>query len=148
MEQGGKSWTAYVVTIVIGLVLILLITPAVWGASTLGGALALVAFLAFIVYRILYIKSYNLNYDKSGIWIRYGIFPWDKRAYGVKWRDLDGALCYPTFTSWLFKSYSIRLTHRFTKSGEIAVSEVAHGHSVVGAINARHQDLVRGNALN
>jgi len=49
--------------------------------------------------------------------------------------------------SWLFKSYSIRIGHRFTKSSEILLSHMMRGDESVMIINSRHQELVRANAL-
>lgn len=83
----------------------------------------------------------------TGVWVYSGILPWNKGVAGVKWRDLDEAVYFQSMGSWLFKSYSVRIGHRFTKSSEILLSHWARGHEAAMAINGQHQDLVRANAL-
>jgi hypothetical protein len=144
---GGKSWTAYVGVVLIGIVLFFVITPLAWKVSTTVGVVALIISLCLTIYRFLELNSYHLYYDDSGVWIYSGILPWKKGVTGVKWRDLDEAVYFQSISSWLFKSYSIRIGHRFTKSSEIVLSHMAHGHEVVMTINGQHQELVRANAL-
>lgn len=144
---GGKSWTAYVRVVLIGVVLVFFATPVAWAASAISGAVVLAASLAFLVYKFLLLKSFHLYFDDVGVWVYSGIFPWSKGVGGVKWRDLDEATYFQSMGSWLFKSYSIRIGHRFTKSSEILLSHWARGHEAVMAINGQHQDLVRAGAL-
>jgi hypothetical protein len=144
---GGKSWTAYVRVVLIGIVLLLVITPLAWSASAATGAIALVVSLIFVIYQFLVLKSFHLYFDDVGIWVYSGILPWNKGVAGVKWRDLDEAVYFQSMGSWLFKSYSIRIGHRFTKSSEILLSHWARGHEAVMTINGHHQELVRAGAL-
>jgi hypothetical protein len=145
---GGKSWTAYVRVVLLGLVLLGLATPLAWAAATGAGILVLLASLGFLVYKVLLLNSYHLYMDDIGVWIFSGVFPWNKGVAGVKWRDLDEAVYFQSMGSWLFKSYSIRIGHRFTKSSEILLSHWARGHEAVMHINGQHQQRVRANALN
>ena len=144
---GRKSWTAYVRVVLVGIVLFLFVTPLVWFASVTAGVVALSASLAWVVYQFLLLKSFRLYFDDVGVWVYSGILPWNKGVTGVKWRDLDEAVYFQSIGSWLFKSYSIRIGHRFTKSSEILLSHWARGHEAVMAINGRHQELVRAGAL-
>ncbi len=144
---GGKSWTAYVRVVLFSIVLLLIVTPVAWSASVTAGALALIASLAFVVYQFLLLKSFHLYFDDVGVWVYSGILPWKKGVAGVKWRDLDEAVYFQSMGSWLFKSYSIRIGHRFTKSSEILLSHWARGHEAVMAINGQHEGLVRARAL-
>lgn len=144
---GGKSWTAYVRIVLIGLVLFLVVTPLAWQASATAGVVVLAISLAFVVYQFLLLKSFHLYFDDIGVWVYSGILPWNKGVAGVKWRDLDEAVYFQSMGSWLFKSYSVRIGHRFTKSSEILLSHWARGHEAVMAINGQHQGLVRANAL-
>jgi hypothetical protein len=144
---GGKSWTAYIRVIAIGFVSLFIITPLAWHASVGTGLVVLLLSLGFTAYQFLELKSYHLYFDDAGVWIYSGILPWKKGVAGVKWRDLDEAVYFQSIGSWLFKSYSIRIGHRFTKSSEILLSDMARGHEVVMTINGRHQNLVRANAL-
>lgn len=144
---GGKSWTAYVRVVLIGLALFFVVTPLAWQASAAAGAVVLAISLAFVVYQFLLLKSFHLYFDDIGVWVYSGILPWNKGVAGVKWRDLDEAVYFQSMGSWLFKSYSVRIGHRFTKSSEMLLSHWARGHEAVMAINGQHQGLVRANAL-
>ncbi|MET3119803.1 hypothetical protein AAKU64_004049 [Undibacterium sp. GrIS 1.8] len=145
---GGKSWTAYIRVIAIGFVLFCIVTPLAWRASVVAGIVVLLLSLGFTAYQFLELRSYHLYFNDIGVWIYSGVLPWKKGVAGVKWRDLDEAVYFQSIGSWLFKSYSIRIGHRFTKSSEILVSHMTRGNEVVMKINGRHQDLVRANALN
>lgn len=144
---GGKAWTAYIGLIFGGFALLFIVTPLIWSASLIFGLIFLALSLAFLVYQYLHIKSYHLYFDDMGVWIYSGILPWSKGVLGVKWRDLDEAVYFQSIWSWLFKSYSIRIGHRFTKSSEIFLSHWSHGQDVVMTINGKHQELVRADAL-
>ena len=144
---GGKSWTAYVGVGLVGLILLYVVMFA-WAASWIAGIIALIVSLLFITYKALVLRSVHLYYDDIGIWVYSGFLPWNKGLGGVKWRDLDEAVYFQTIWSWLFKSYSIRIGHRFTKSSEIFLTHITRGHEAVIEINSQHQNLVRSNALN
>lgn len=144
---GGKSWTAYVRVVLVGIVLFFIVTPLAWSASVTAGVVMLVASLVLVVYQFLFLRSFHLYFDDVGVWVYSGVLPWNKGVAGVKWRDLDEAVYFQSMGSWLFKSYSIRIGHRFTKSSEILLSHWARGHEAVMAINGQHQGLVRASAL-
>jgi hypothetical protein len=61
---------------------------------------------------------------------------------GVKWRDVEDAVYFPNFLSWLLKSYTVRIGHRFTKSSEIVLPHIAYGHKAVMHINEFHQNVL------
>lgn len=145
---GGKSWTAYVRVAIVGFVLLCIVTPFVWSLSTALGLIALTASLGFVAYQVLVLRSFYLFFDDVGVWVSSGVLPWNTGVAGVKWRDLDGATYTQSMGSWLFKSYSICIGHRFTKSSEIILSNWMHGDQAVFAINDRHAELVRSGALN
>ncbi|MCV2363888.1 hypothetical protein LNV23_10560 [Paucibacter sp. DJ1R-11] len=143
----GKSWTAYFSIGLIALFVLPIAVSVAWQASWVAGIAVLVLVLAVIAYRVLVIRSFHLYYDDVGVWVYSGVLPWSKGVAGVKWRDLDEAVYFQTFWSWLFKSYSMRIGHRFTKSSELFLSHMARGHESVMEINGQHQELVRANAL-
>ena len=145
---GRKSWTAYLGVIFLGLVLLLLLVPLAWQLSAGFGMIVFALVSAFLAYKILTINSCHLYCDDSGVWVYSGILPWKKGVQGVKWRDLDEAVYFQNMGSWLFKSYSLRIGHRFTKSSEVLLSHIARGDQSVIAINTQHRELVRQNRLN
>lgn len=131
------SWIAYVRPVVIFSIMMLasvLLTNLHWGLA-LGMA---VAALGLFAYNVLLLRSVRLYADDTGVWVYSGILPWAKGMYGVKWRDLEDAVFFQTFTSWLCKSYTVRIGHRFTKSSEIIIPHVHRGHEAVTTINERH----------
>jgi len=94
--------------------------------------------LGFFVYHFLYLRSIVLYTDDIGIWCYSGILPWKKGARGIKWRDLDSAVVYLNFISWLFNSYTICINHRFTKASELFLRNVRRGKEAVEYINTLH----------
>lgn len=86
--------------------------------------------------------------DDLGVWVFWGILPWNKGTEGVKWRDIDEAVYFPDLWSWLGKSYTVRVGHRFTKEREIFLSNMANGKEAVQTINAKHAELIRLKQIN
>lgn len=142
-----KSWTAYINTLLLAVLLFGFALPLAFRYSELAaGAVMLVAVL-LVGYRILLIRSVQLYYDDVGVWLYSGILPWAKGVQGVKWRDMDEAVFIQSFWSWLFRSYSIRIGHRFTKSSEILLTRMGNGKAAVEKLNAHHQELIRNNVI-
>ena len=144
---GGKAWTAYVRVALIAAVLLLFLTPLIWMFSSALGVVSLLVSIAFLTYQVLVVKSFHLYFDDVGVWVFAGVLPWNKGVSGVKWRDLDEAVYFQSMGSWLLKSYSIRIGHRFTKTSEIVLSHWGRGNEAVMKINAQHEALVRDGAI-
>lgn len=149
------SWLAYVKT-VLKFVVMAAIAAGVafwtWNAARTDVSLQagisasmglLLIALAMFIYRIFYLRSVRLYTDEVGVWIYRGILPWSRGTNGVKWRDLEDAVYYTGFFSWLFRSYTVRIGHRFTKTSEIVVADLARGHKAVEHINQVHRDALR-----
>ena len=142
-----KSWTAYVRPVLAGLIIVpffLLLTNS--GSYFITLPLAALA-AVFFAYRVLVLKSYVLFFDNEGVWVSSGVLPWTKATSGVKWRDLNDAAFFTGFASWLFRSHSLVVRHRFTESGQIYLDHMANGDKVVPAINSRLSDLARAGQL-
>lgn len=144
---GSKSWTAYVGIAIVGSILFAIGVGLAGSASLMGGMLLILLTALFIGYRVMELRSYRLYHDDIGVWVYSGILPWRKGVIGVKWRDVDEAVYFQTLWSWLFKSYSLRIGHRFTKSSEINLSHIALGHEAVLRINRQHEALIRADEL-
>ena len=140
---GRKSWTAYVGLSLLAILLLFVAVPAAWLAHFGAGLAVLVVSLVGLGYRFAVIRSTHLYYDDAGVWLASGVLPWARGVVGVKWRDLDEAVFMQGLWSWMFKSYTIRIGHRFTKSSEIVLSHMARGHDVVMTINRVHADKAR-----
>lgn len=138
----GVSWLAYVAP-----TLTALIAVGAGGLLTqyylyVGMAVIAVVVLVF-AYHFLMLRSVRLYADEMGVWLFRGILPWAKGVSGVKWRDLDEAVFFQTFFGWVFKSYNLRIGHRFTRGSEILASGVFRGDAAVREINQYHMDLIR-----
>jgi hypothetical protein len=138
-----KSWVAYIKVCVLSLIALPLVVSIAGNFAVIYGVIAAIVGLAFITYNFLIIKSYHLFIDETGVWVSQGILPWAKGTHGVKWRDLENATYFPNFGSWLFKCHTLRIGHRFTKSSEIVLSNMAQADHAVSAINVQHQNMVR-----
>jgi len=138
-----KAWTAYIGTFLLALLLFGGLLPLAFHWNELAAACVLVFSALIIGYRFLLIRSYQLYYDDVGVWLYSGILPWKKGRNGVKWRDMDEAVFVLSFWSWLSRSYAIRIGHRFTKSSEILLTDMAGGKEAVRKLNAHHQELIR-----
>ncbi len=136
------AWTAYIRPCVIFL-LFLVVGFAMAALILIPGLLLLLMGLGLFTYQVLYIASVRLFTQDDGVWIFSGIFPWNKGVYGVKWRDLDEALFTQGFFGWLFKSFKVTLTHRFTKDSEISMPHIKNGDQAAAHINALHIARIR-----
>lgn len=149
------SWLAYIKTTLKFLLLIILITVGTAMASGsakdpaelylgigIGCTISLIV-IAFFTYRVLFLRSVQVYTDDIGVWLYRGILPWSKGTLGVKWRDLEDAVYYPNFVSWLFRSYTVRVGHRFTKTSEIVVADLSHGREAVEHINGVHREMLQ-----
>lgn len=130
-----KSWTAYLIPCLLWAFF------SFWGLLTLG-------IFGFIIYFIFWgipfglwifsIRKYLLYTDSKGVWLSYGIFPWTKGVVGVLWRDLNECVFENSFFGWLFKSYTIIASNRFTKSSEIKMSHTKNGKLAIQEMNSLH----------
>lgn len=47
----------------------------------------------------------------------------------------------------MFRSYTVRIGHRFTKTTEIFVNHLASGHTAVEHINQMHQKILQAEQI-
>lgn len=116
---------------------VLYIACIVWGFIT----------FIFGILALLNLRSIKLYIDEEGVWAYSGIFPWSKGSFGIKWRDLDTALYMTGFLSWACKSYTITVSHRFTKDSEIVLKNVYKGDQFVKQVNTLHQYYLEENNI-
>lgn len=149
VELGRKAWTAYIGLAFVAMFLFFIAAPLAWTSSSGSTAIGVLCLsVVYVGYRFAVIRSVRFYYNDLGVWAASGILPWNKGVVGVKWRDMDEAVYYQSLFSWLSKSYSIRVGHRFTKNSEIVLTHIARGHQAAGRITTEHQRLLRNNALN
>jgi hypothetical protein len=140
---GTKSWLAYAGTILLAVLLFGGLLPLAFLWNEIAAGIVFVVSAIYIGYRLLLLRSLQLYFDEVGVWVYQGILPWNRGVTGVKWRDMEDASFVQTFWSWLTRSYTIRIGHRFTKTSEIVLTHIGSGHKVVAALNSRHQQLIR-----
>jgi len=143
----GKSWTAYVGTFVLAVLLFFVALPLAFKYNTRAALVVLIGSALIVGYRFLSIRSVQLYYDEAGVWLASGILPWKKKLNGVKWRDMDEASYESNFWSWLFRSYTVRISQRYTQDTEIFASGMARGKDAVASVNARLQEMIPSHAV-
>lgn len=142
-----KAWTAYVSLILWGLSLL---TLALLCAESFQISITVLIFtpaLLWLLYKWLLLRSLRLYYDDIGVWVYEGILPWSKGLRGVKWRDMDECTLTTGFWSWIFRSYTLRISHRFTKESEILLTHMFKGKEVSQKINQILMEKVRQQTL-
>lgn len=130
------SWVAYfrpVLTTMLAVVVSFYIAEMM-ERQWLVGVIVAIAFIC-LAYQVLYIRSVKIYIDDKGVWLYQGVLPWQKGFYGVKWRDIDGALYNKGLISWACRSYAIHVVHRYTKNSEIYLRHVRHGNLFVETVN-------------
>jgi hypothetical protein len=144
---GVKSWLAYAGTFVLAAVLFFGLLPLAFLWNQIAAAAVFIVSALLVGYRLLELRSVQLYYDDVGVWVVSGILPWKKGVTGVKWRDMDEATFVQGFWNWLTRSYTVRIGHRFTKSSEIVLTNIARGKDAVTTINGKLQELIRANLV-
>jgi hypothetical protein len=140
----GMSWTAYVRPLAIFLVIGGIGVAFLQSRYELVGAILVLIALALLSYQVLMIRSVRLYTDADGVWVYGGILPWAKGMYGVKWRDLEDASYFQGLVSWVCRSYTVRVGHRFTKASEIVLRHIHRGNLAVEHINEMHKQALAG----
>ncbi|RSZ58242.1 hypothetical protein HF313_00645 [Massilia atriviolacea] len=144
---GVKSWLAYTGVVLLGVLLFGVALPLAFQWNEIAAA-AVFAISAIVVgYRFLLLRSIQLYYDDVGVWLYSGVLPWKKGITGVKWRDMEDASFTQGFWSWVTRSYTVRIGHRFTKSSEIVLTNIANGKHTAATLNARQQELIRAGVI-
>lgn len=141
-----KSWVAYIAPSVFYSAALYFLSSFAWEVSEIGALAVTFVCVAVYLYTLLSIRSYMLFYNENGVWVFEGVLPWTKGVSGVKWRDLDEAVYYQNFLSWIFRAYTVRISHRFTRASEIRLSAMHMGQTAVQRINAVHQTLLAKSA--
>jgi len=142
-----KAWTAYVGLVLITVILLALVVPLVWHYSHSAGTGSALVIIAVAAYKVAELRVFRIYYNDMGVWLYSGLMPWNKGVRGVKWRDLDDATYTRSMGSWLLKSYSIRIGHRFTRSNELVLKGISHGDKAVMAINQKLAEMASANRL-
>lgn len=144
---GTKSWIAYLGTVALAAILFGALLPAAFLWNEIAAGAVLVVSAIIVGYRFLLLRSVQLYYDDVGVWVFSGVLPWKKGVAGVKWRDMDEATFVQGFWSWLTRSYTIRVGHRYTKDSEIVLTNIGAGKDAVTKLNARHQEMIRAGVV-
>jgi len=137
-----KSWIVYIWPTVLYVAILYVLFTYAWSISKLITLPMIMLCFAAYFYKLLSLRSYMLYYDDNGVWVFSGVFPWSRGVSGVKWRDLDEAIYFQNFLSWMFNAYTIRVSQRQTKTAEILLDMIHMGQSAVQTINHVHHSLL------
>lgn len=147
---GVKSWVAYLKVVALAIIVFGVALPVTFhygDANNIAAAAVMAVGAVLVAYKFLALRSVQLYYDDVGVWVYAGVLPWQKGVSGVKWRDMDEATFEQGFWSWLTRSYTVRIGHRFTKGSEIRLTQVANGKNAMGLLNAKHHEMIRDGAV-
>jgi hypothetical protein len=141
-----KSWTAYAAIFLITLLpmFVALALKPTWPLFSLGLGVGTALYAA---HKTLATRSYRFYLDDHGVWLASGYLPWKKGVWGMQWRDLGQAGFLPSFTGWLFRSYTVVVSHRFTRSRELRITQMHNGQKSASEINMRHKARVQTRTL-
>lgn len=129
-----KSWVAFVRPVGLASALAIGGCAAVFERNAWVALAILAAGLAFAAMRFLELRSVVLFHDDDGVWIQSGIFPWTRGIRGMRFRDLDDPVIVQSFASWLLRSHSIVLRHRFTRDAELVLPDMADAARAVSVL--------------
>ncbi|HEY8096991.1 MAG TPA: hypothetical protein VIE65_12990 [Methylobacter sp.] len=133
-----KSWTSYVFPLLFAFGVIPVISAFIIPLAPFTILLPILLF-CYSLYRVAVARSVILFYDNAGVWLSSGILPWARGTYGVKWRDIEAATYYQSFSGWLFNSYDVRISNRFNHESEIFVKSLQGGKRAIIEINNAHE---------
>lgn len=121
-----KSWVTMVIPVIISLVSIAIIfaTPTSQGFFVPFSILLLIC----IIYMI-QLRYFRIELTDEGVWRFQGIFPWNKKKEFSSWASTSYAEIENNFSSWLLKSYKVKIDISDT------YSNVHNGKQLVNQIN-------------
>ncbi|WDL74629.1 hypothetical protein IP360_07325 [Helicobacter winghamensis] len=130
-KRYGISWVAYVKMSLVHLIFVIIV---VYGAKYFFPQFFWKILLGFGVFelinftlRFLSLRAQYVFMNERGVWFHRGIFPWTKGVNGIIWNDCGGAMFQQGFWSYLLKTYTVFITHKYTESAQIAVSNIYNG---------------------
>ena len=140
-----SSWTAFIRPLLLVGFLMLVFGSILWniGATKMFWFFTCVV-VGLLVLKLLSINSRELYVNGEGVWLLRGIFPWTKGIVGVKWRDMDEAMFSTGFISWIAKSHTVFVQHRFTKANELILPSMDRGDQAAIRINELHRQYFEG----
>jgi hypothetical protein len=143
----SKSWVAYVWLVFIA-GLAVFCAPLLWTWNPWAGVAAGAVSFAFVLYNVLHTHSCKLYCDDVGVWVQQGVMPWNKGVVGVKWRDIDEATYRQSLASWLTRSHTLRVGHRFTRSSEIQLTNMSGAREAVVRVNTKLMSMIQDQRFN
>jgi len=135
------SWVGYVKPGAITAIPLLLSLGFLFEGNFLSSFITLLLAL-YPAYYTYFVSSIRLYTNADGVWCKRGLLPWDTGSFGIKWRDMEDAVYFMGFGAWLLKSHTVRIGHRFTKTSEIIVKNLANAEDAVTHINSLHREMI------
>jgi hypothetical protein len=73
--------------------------------------------------------------DDEGVWVKSGLFPWQRKWHGYRWKEIEGAGSRQGPIDWLLGSSTITVNHRTKVGTFLRFDSVASGTRLVEAVN-------------
>ncbi|QWA08882.1 hypothetical protein GTU79_15135 [Sodalis ligni] len=135
------SWVAYVRPWILFAMLTaigLLVSQSANAANIiLAGYVILFIGIVKLIYDLAWRRRFRFFYDLEGVWLVRGLLPGRRGKKGLSWLEIDEVACDSGPFSWLTKSYGITISHRFSATRQLHISQIKHGDRAVAAINER-----------
>ena len=142
-----KSYVAYVRPLLVAATLVALLSSLPRsGVSDAVRVVLLLSTVAWTAFRVAELKSVVLFLDIDGVWVHAGVLPWSRGVFGIRYRDLDDPVLMQNLASWLLRSHTIVLRHRFASQAPIALDHMSNAPAALERI-FRAQRVAEGHPL-
>ena len=131
------SWVAYVEMILAHIIFIAIVVfcSSFFSHQTIILSCFFVFEAIFIFLVVLSKKAKYVFIDERGVWYHRGILPWTKGVNGILWHDCGGSSYKQGFFAYIFNTYTIYITHKYTESMQIAVHHIYNGKEFCGVVS-------------
>jgi hypothetical protein len=84
------------------------------------------AILIFLMHTFLIYRAWRkyMRIDENGVWYYQGIFPWTVTADGLTWKNLERGWLIQGFSSWVLRSWTVRIIHRYNSDKRFDVKHM------------------------
>lgn len=132
----GLSWIVYVKMLISHAIFIAIIVYS--SSFSTERNMILVCFFLFetivIFFTFLSMRARYVFINERGVWYHRGILPWTKGCNGIIWNDCGGSLYKQGFFAYILNTYTIYITHKYTESMQIAISDIYKGKEFCGIV--------------
>lgn len=137
-----KSYVAYVRPLVVAATVVaLLLSVPPSSISDSARVVLLLSAAAWAAFRVAETRSVVLFLDEDGVWVHGGVLPWSRGVIGIRYRDLDDPVLMQNLASWLLRSHTIVLRHRFAGHAPIELDHMSDAPAALERIFCAQRDV-------